>query len=182
MQAIHAADAIWSRTLGRIINGQALIIVEDERQAALAIVKWERRKACLRLSFELRKESCCVKMMIMKEYVHVNTWIHLAMASSVSIGWNCRSCCQSISCCCSGAQPDGNMAMMKKCAATMGNKMANVKQQSQSLSNHAKLEKSVFLSYCGGQKLVISYWKLKCMKGDTFVRKNLNGTSLLYNT
>ena len=141
MQAIHAADAIWSRTLGRIINGQALIIVEDERQAALA-VKWERRKACLRLSFELRKESCCVKMMIMKEYVHVNTWIHLAMASSVSIGWNCRSCCQSISCCCSGAQPDGNMAMMKKCAATMGNKMANVKQQSQSLSNHAKLEKA----------------------------------------
>ena len=105
-------------------------------------VKWERRKACLRLSFELRKESCCVKMMIMKEYVHVNTWIHLAMASSVSIGWNCRSCCQSISCCCSGAQPDGNMAMMKKCAATMGNKMANVKQQSQSLSNHAKLEKA----------------------------------------
>ena len=69
-------------------------------------------------------------------------WIHLAMASSVSIGWNCRSCCQSISCCCSGAQPDGNMAMMKKCAATMGNKMANVKQQSQSLSNHAKLEKA----------------------------------------
>ena len=32
--------------------------------------------------------------------------------------------------------------MMKKCAATMGNKMANVKQQSQSLSNHAKLEKA----------------------------------------